>query len=150
MYTAAHGTFGAIITVAAWSVAGPAGVVGALPLAFLSHHVLDRFWEHPYGRFLSRQHILWDGVPILMFALAAFLSGIPWVMVSGWIAGNAMDIWDKGRSWIRYGSPFADPGFWHRHNPPKWSMSDGQTKAVAVLAGALPFVILLVLQGAST
>ncbi len=141
MYASEHGVVGAAIVVAAAQVDPAAGLVAMVP-AFLSHWYLD--WIGEAGFPTKRQTVIWEVVPFLSFACAAYLSGHGWLFAAGWFAGNLMDIVDK-RAYLapllgwQFGMTF------HRNNPARFPITLTQTKLAAIGAAIAPWVMAWVL-----
>jgi hypothetical protein len=137
MYSAHHAAVGAALTVGGYLAAGPVGVIVGGALAFLSHDPMDRLGEAAYGRSFppDRQTLIWEGGPLVAFIAAAILAGpLWWVLATGWIAATGMDLIDKAR-WF-----MGKPGLFPCHyRKPDVGLSLWQTKALAVLAAAVPF-----------
>lgn len=95
MYSSVHATAGTLIVLATYAVTNStssAMIIGG-SVAFLAHDVLDRFGEKSYGDLQTS--LIWEVVPLLLFAVMAYLSGLWQLYFVGWIAGNLMDIIDK-------------------------------------------------------
>lgn len=95
MYSNVHGTAGALLVLAGCTVSDDP-VIGATAgglAAFFSHDLLDRLGEKSYGPL--KVALLWEGLPLLLFASVAYLSGSWWIYALGWVLGNLMDIIDK-------------------------------------------------------
>ena len=95
MYSNVHGTIGTGLVLATYAATGDTGTAIALggAAAFVSHDALDRLGEKSYGDLTET--IMFEAVPLVVFAYMAHMSGMWWLYAVGWIAGNGMDLIDK-------------------------------------------------------
>jgi hypothetical protein len=93
MYASTHAAVGTAIVGGGYLLAGPGGALVASGFAVASHLFVDQLNEKPYGD--KTVSVVWEAIPLCIFAACAYLSGVPWVFAFGWIAGNLMDIIDK-------------------------------------------------------
>lgn len=137
MYSAVHSAVGIGLAVSGYALTGNwGGAAVGFVAATISHDWLDRlFGEHGYGS-LSKT-LAWEGIPLLVFALSAWLSGpLWWVFAIGWLGGNLFDLIDKklGLS-ILFPSKFPATTYIPCHKvKPRWKLSLKATQALAVLS----------------
>jgi hypothetical protein len=95
MYSNVHGVIGAI-TVATTYVLTKNETIAltlGMAIAFLLHNPTDYLGEKGYGS--MKITLIYEIVPYIIFWTCAYFSGIWYLYILGWIAGNGMDLWDK-------------------------------------------------------
>ena len=87
MWSSAHAAVGGALMIAI-----PDPVVGGL-LAFGSHFVLDYIGETGYNS--DKEALAIETSMIVVYAMAAMTTDIPWLLAWAWIASNLPDLIDK-------------------------------------------------------
>lgn len=138
MYSAVHSAVGIGLAVGGYALTDNwGGAAVGFVAATISHDWLDRlFGEHGYGSL--GKTILWEGVPLAVFIAAAWLSGIWWVYLIGWLGGNLPDLIDKklGLSILAPARFPATTIFGCHKATPRWRLSLRATQALAALSAA--------------
>lgn len=142
MYSNIHGVAGAAIVVGTYRLTGDTGAALAIGgwFAFLSHDPLDRLGEKSYGG--MRKTVVFEAIPLAIFAYCAWLSGIPWLFAAGWIAGNGMDLIDKKLYLAMFFSKRFKVLDWfacHRRKP-DIAFTYKQTVAATIAASAFTYI----------
>jgi len=147
MYASHHAAIGTPLAVLGYLSGDPVIFGASLVGAFLTHHLLDMVGERAYGPLVSKETLLWEGLPLVAFAVAAYLSGIPWVFAAGWLASLGMDLIDKPFNWIRKarGLPYKAIFPCHKSGFVKWPLTLTQTKVTAILSAISYLLLAMVL-----
>jgi len=87
MWSSSHAAVGGALMIAI-----PDPVVGGL-LAFSSHFVLDYIGETGYNSKLEAFAV--ESAMIVVYAMGALMTGMPWLLAWAWIASNLPDLIDK-------------------------------------------------------
>lgn len=143
MYSSHHAAVGTAITVAGYTLAGLTGLVVSLPLAAVSHFAVDTLNEKPYGNLTVSA--MWEAVPLAIFVVCAYLSGMPWLFLAGWVAGNLFDIIDK-KLYLAMFFKKIKPWFFFHTVPPTINLDLKTTKLYAILS-VLVYIALAVWVG---
>jgi len=93
MYSNVHGVIGTSLMLGTYAITKDETLTYliGMPLAFLSHDLLDRLGEKGYGA----KTLIYEAVPFVLFIALAFISHIPTIYFAGWFCGNTMDLIDK-------------------------------------------------------
>lgn len=93
MYTSFHSVIGGTIM-----LVSPDPVVGA-GLAFISHFLVDYIGESSIGD--TKRSSIIEGTLLISYLLGAYLGGVIWLGIIGWVMGNLPDLIDKPNRWFR-------------------------------------------------
>ena len=149
MYSNIHGVTGALIVSGVAEATGgdPTAVALSVVAAFLSHDVLDRLGEKSYGNMATT--LWWEGVPLLVFMILAYLSDQWWLYAIGFIAGTGMDLIDKKLGLaIMFRDRFSFGHYFRCHRrQPDINLTLGQTRFATIFATVLLIVVSVYLNG---
>lgn len=147
MYSAPHAALGSAFVVGGFIAAGDIGMAVGAVLGAITHDPLDRLNEKPYGGLLVS--VIWEAVPLAAFIAAAWWSGEPALFALGWIAGNAIDLWDK-KGYVAMLFP-GRVAQWHHFGchtrKPDRDLTSWETKAAAVTSIAVYAALAVLVRG---
>lgn len=146
MYSSSHAAVGTALVLGGYSLGGEGGAIIGSLLAITSHLFVDKINEKPYGDLTSS--VVWEAIPMIIFAACAFISGMPWLFLVGWVSGNLMDIIDKKLYLAMFFDKIKPWNFFHRSKPS--IKLDLETTKLYAGMSCMAYVVMAMLVGSGT